>query len=949
MTGNLPQLERLQQWSRVAFRPDAVADGRRRGNAGLSDRIRLHESVLTGIQGRPAISKRLAIAVQQLAALGRTTIVKGCSDPANRGWRRTPLGGQGGMHHYLWWTPQGSPQTKGVDGLARGAILLRTVRHHDDHRVLRSGNLDEYFELSAGELAGDSNGTFESPWTEAQRAFMRTEDPVRVVHGYPGSGKTMALWKAVESRGGKTLYLTWSSALIDDTRSRFSAFSSPDSQVDAREFRVFISSLCERDVSRITLAESREAFRGAFPWWKLREHLGPWHGKLDALHAELRAVLFGRAVPGFVECAGNGRRLSDEQYVANSQVGPKAAGALLEIVRRSQWRSWYQRVFPELADARTALERLRTGRLPASLKTYDRVVVDEVQDLSLLESAVVVDYCRALASNRSHVPWLLMAYDDGQTVRPSGFEPNRLNSLLHGTLTRPREIPLDHNVRSPSLISDVIERASKLYRLIDKDWRPKNQKSRPVEEEVMARLIHVSVPDRETAGSLVGELDDVADVAVVSPRETIPEWVPRDHRHVVHTPESVKGLEYGSVCVLDVGKLVKRIRRDTEDIGPLQIQARRTAIDGLRVAVSRATENLVFVDVQPAESEASISRELLSSSEEFTPEDLTEFFRDVDRPLDERILVRSRDALALVDTVPARAWQRACQALRLLGAPEEDAFESDETIRREVLTSVLLVAARRMADAGLGRRERNEIVDTARKVASVWGNHAQRRAFASFNHWTRGRAKAPFALIRATLALKSDDRRWLQSALPLLLQSLLRSLRRCAADPAWAARFSEDVEAWLDLIGYTGDTAAEAEGLRNRAVGTLAAAGKWREAERVLSRLDSRDPQMVGTILENLGRKLEAAEEFEQAGLPGDALRNWRESGKLDRAVRLADGEEKADLQWIVEMEKLVARRPVRLEARLKDAEKKRLNKTLQAARAPLRRRPKAQRQEGLF
>jgi len=84
MTGNLPQLERLQQWSPVAFRPDAVADGRRRGNAGLSDRIRLHESVLTDIQGRPAISKRLAIAVQQLAALGRTTIVKGCSDPATR-------------------------------------------------------------------------------------------------------------------------------------------------------------------------------------------------------------------------------------------------------------------------------------------------------------------------------------------------------------------------------------------------------------------------------------------------------------------------------------------------------------------------------------------------------------------------------------------------------------------------------------------------------------------------------------------------------------------------------------------------------------------------------------------------------------------------------------------------------------------------------------------------
>jgi hypothetical protein len=177
----------------------------------------------------------------------------------------------------------------------------------------------------------------------------------------------------------------------------------------------------------------------------------------------------------------------------------------------------------------------------------------------------------------------------------------------------------------------------------------------------------------------------------------------------------------------------------------------------------------------------------------------------------------------------------------------------------------------------------------------------------------------------------------------------LSALRRCAAEPVWAARYSGEVEVWLDLIGYTGDMAAEAEALRNQAIGVLATAGKWREAGRVLSRVDSPDPQMAGTILENVGRRLEAAEEFERAGLPGDALRNWRESGKLNRSVRLAEGEEKADLQWVVELENLVSRRPVRLEARLNDTEKKSLNKTLQSARTPLRRRPRSRGQEGLF
>ena len=74
----------------------------------------------------------------------------------------------------------------------------------------------------------------------------------------------------------------------------------------------------------------------------------------------------------------------------------------------------FGRIFPELAAATT---RLRDDELPEGIDKIDRIVVDEVQDLTVLETAVVVKLCLAIGRRRRHAPWLLAAGDDGQTVR----------------------------------------------------------------------------------------------------------------------------------------------------------------------------------------------------------------------------------------------------------------------------------------------------------------------------------------------------------------------------------------------------------------------------------------------------------------------------------------------------------------------------------------------------
>ena len=56
--------------------------------------------------------------------------------------------------------------------------------------------------------------------------------------------------------------------------------------------------------------------------------------------------------------------------------------------------------------------------------------------------------------------------------------------------------------------------------------------------------------------------------------------------------------------------------------------------------------------------------------------------------------------------------------------------------------------------------------------------------------------------------------------------------------------------------------------------------------------------------------------------MPDDALRNWRAAGKWQQAVRLADGQERSDLEWIVELDTLVRRRPAGQRKRLTAGER---------------------------
>ena len=115
-------------------------------------------------------------------------------------------------------------------------------------------------------------------------------------------------------------------------------------------------------------------------------------------------------------------------------------------------------VFPRAClPAGRALERQRDDAVPRGFDAFDRIVVDEVQDLTLVETTVEVELCRAIACGRATGDsWLATR---GQTVRPTGFDWGPLNELLARHVGAPVRF---HPESDPDRI-ESIERASERY------------------------------------------------------------------------------------------------------------------------------------------------------------------------------------------------------------------------------------------------------------------------------------------------------------------------------------------------------------------------------------------------------------------------------------------------------------------------------------------------------
>ena len=778
-----------------------------------------------------SVSKKLWLVMQHLAAHGNTVKTKGCKGD-NHGWLRSELEGK---HYYLWWAPKSTRQTKGLV-LPDRAIVVRAVRHHDDHTPLPVGTLSDYDSLSLQEF--QTGGFLEPNLTESQKEFQNAGEPVQLLHGSPGSGKTIALWNAILQRGGKKiLYLTWSRELASKTGEFFRTFAPSDVEITPQYFTQFLGALRGTDAARNSSSESYLRFAKAIG--RLTDGvLGPWACRPRALYAEIRAHILGRAIPEAETCVYQGAiaRLSDFAYIdlrgGSDGVGKQAAESLLRVMACDDLKDVLADIFPELAAAASAFTLLHENQASQTLPPFDGVVIDEVQDMTLLESAVIVRVCRGIQRKFGYAPWLLAAGDEGQTVRPSGFEWGRLKHLLASRLKpQPREFQLADNLRYHGIIADVVERATEHYSQLEKGRRPTKQRRANRGEDAKAHLFHVRAHSQAEAIKLMRLLQCKVGVGIISPEEETPSWVQKHVR--VLTPDEAKGMEYEVVCILNPGQLLSRLGKMAHlpECAALEMHAQRTNIDRLRVALSRATETLVFLDVDATDADYKRSQELLGDSIVFSPDELCAHLSGADLLMDGPTPSCLIEAEYLIEDNPGKAWSAVLQGLEML--PEGGGIDTlFEVNRNEVRRALLAVASRLLVDGMPSGLVRSEIIEKANRSLLELGSPKESAGFECLVTWTANMSASPFDLLNAVTSLPASIQ-WLQEALNNKAQTLRKSIDKWASFKATAKLLAGPVDSWLKATNYAGNLGDETLRLRRKAYLVLIQSGNLEAAELI--------------------------------------------------------------------------------------------------------------------
>src|SRR4029077_9783539 len=151
-----------------------------------------------------------------------------------------------------------------------------------------------------------------------------------------------------------------------------------------------------------------------------------------------------------------------------------------------------------------------------------------------------------------------------------------------------------------------------------------------------------------------------------------------------------KGLDFHSVCVLDAGRHIEHIIRDPGRMradSDIQALRKRLAIDQLRVALSRPTERLFWLDINPTDQLVRESIAFLNGGDveggvsSCVPAALLKTLDEDELDPEERVQRCQADARQFLEVKPEIAWSRAQQAITLLGRPGSLASVTDEAAR----------------------------------------------------------------------------------------------------------------------------------------------------------------------------------------------------------------------------------------------------------------------------
>lgn len=473
-----------------------------------------HKGYERSVRNLPSTIRQKALWSQVLLGIrGRTPSVKSTIGFDIR-WRRTPVQGN---HFYMWWIPYSESKISGTKGQDR-AILIHSIRHHDQNSApILVGTLDDYDKLPVAEL----DPRFDEQWQIVEllaggpehlspQISEHTENyafnrPVifSTVKGLPGSGKTVSLYYLVRDLtqqirvgnsnredsipNGDILYITYTSRL---KRAANDFLQAQDEKIAKRVRVLTLSELQSEITGMSSYIEPFSALTDFYQFLNAKNSsaLGPWKRYPQTLYTEVRAHLVGKNFPEHYPFSIEANRIPG-QVLANYAKSRKIEEDAAEIAFKISEHAASTRFFVEQTSARNALSLISVGaKHPSWLKNLNAIIVDEVQDFTLIQLAFLGELARAALKNGTAqndgfqtantkyfaAPFFFtIAGDESQIVQPTGFDWGITKDLLSKQLNRyPVEYEFQHQRRAPRLLAQIIENSWRFYRHLPKTHRP---------------------------------------------------------------------------------------------------------------------------------------------------------------------------------------------------------------------------------------------------------------------------------------------------------------------------------------------------------------------------------------------------------------------------------------------------------------------------------------------
>ncbi len=499
-------------------------------------------------------------------------------------------------------------------------LALEVIENHayDKSRFLRGATLDETkiekeLVLKDAATAHSQSDTTPLRWLhasghefdmldkpimfdDAQEAVRRLHAPVVVV-GSAGSGKTAVTLTKLREANGRVLYVTLSSYLAQSARTLYDAhgFENPAQEVEFLSYSELVETL--------RVPGGREVTFTAFAAWfeRHRQSARSALGDLDAhaLFEEFRGVI----------AAGVQGPLDLPSYLAlgsrQSLLGGPAREAAHGLFQR--YRQWLSEA--NLYDLNLVAFEWRALAQPV----YDFVVIDEVQDLTMVQLALVLACLKAPGQ-------FLLCGDSNQIVHPNFFSWAAVRTLFwHGlageAAQRQTLSVLQANFRNTRSVTELANALLKIkqarFGSIDRESNFLVQSTSqtvgtvcllPAKEAVLREL------DTRTRASVHHAVVVLRDEDKAAARAHL-------HTPLVFSVHEAKGLEYPHVILYTLvsgqraayaqvceGVLPTDLQVDelnynrARDKGDKSLELYKFYVNALYVAMTRAVDSLTLVE-----------------------------------------------------------------------------------------------------------------------------------------------------------------------------------------------------------------------------------------------------------------------------------------------------------------------------------------------------------------